>query len=82
MDRLWASVAQLDARLGADDYERLRPALPSDGVRAVRAWLAATPGRDAASLGAAERFVDAAGRAGDRAGLDTALAVSGFDAGS
>jgi len=82
MDRLWASVAQLDARLGADDYERLRPALPSDGeCAAVRAWLAATPGRDAASLGAAERFVDAAGRAGDRAGLlDTALAVSGFDA--
>ncbi|KAH8086676.1 hypothetical protein JL720_7113 [Aureococcus anophagefferens] len=33
MDRLWASVAQLDARLGADDYERLRPALPSDGGR-------------------------------------------------
>ncbi|KAH8062051.1 hypothetical protein JL721_8771 [Aureococcus anophagefferens] len=69
--RARGGLPALDARLGADDYERLRPALPSDGECGRPGLVGGDAGRDAASLGAAERFVDAAGRAGDRAGLST-----------
>ncbi|KAH8055054.1 hypothetical protein JL722_8476 [Aureococcus anophagefferens] len=72
MDRLWASVAQLDARLGADDYERLRPALPSDGeCAAVRAC--GFDARLVAAESAAEVVLAAAAAVLDSGGLARAL---------